>query len=69
MFEPIAPGDRGSAVEDVQQRLLVLGYDLGPTGVDGVFLGATDTAVRAFQESHDLDEDGVIGPRTWSALV
>lgn len=69
MFEPIAPGDRGPAVEDVQQRLLVLGYDLGPTGVDGVFLGATDTAVRAFQESHDLDEDGVIGPRTWSALV
>jgi hypothetical protein len=67
--EPIRQGDRGAAVEDVQQRLLALGYDLGPTGVDGVFLGATLAALREFQRAHGISEDGVVGPETWSALV
>jgi peptidoglycan hydrolase-like protein with peptidoglycan-binding domain len=66
---PIRKGDRGPAVEDVQRRLLALGEDLGTTGVDGVFLGATYAAVRDFQQRHRLDEDGVVGPETWSALV
>lgn len=69
MVQPIAQGDRGPAVEDVQKRLLRLGYDLGPTGVDGVFFGATLTAVRRFQAEHGLAEDGVVGDETWSALV
>lgn len=69
MVQPIAQGDRGPAVEDVQKRLLRLGYDLGPTGVDGVFFGATLTAVRNFQAAHALAEDGVVGDETWSALV
>jgi len=62
-------GTRGPAVEDIQRRLLALGYDLGPTGVDGVFLGLTAEAVCAFQEEHRLSEDGVVGEETWSALV
>lgn len=69
MVHPIAQGDRGPAVEDVQKRLLMLGFDLGPTGVDGVFWGATLTAVRRFQEEHGLDEDGIVGNETWAALV
>ena len=68
-MEPIRKGDRGPEVEDVQRRLLTLGEDLGSTGVDGVFLGATYSAVCDFQRRHDLDEDGVVGPQTWSALV
>lgn len=68
-FPIIREGDRGPAVEDVQRRLLSLGYDLGPTGVDGVFLGETLRAVRAFQEGHGLAQDGLIGHDTWSALV
>ena len=66
---PIREGDRGPAVEDIQRRLLTLGIVLGGTGVDGVFLGATLSAVRAFQRELDLAEDGEVGPRTWSALV
>ena len=62
-------GDRGPAVEDVQKRLLVLGFDLGPTGVDGVFLGATLSAVRRFQAELGLAEDGSVGDETWAALV
>ena len=68
-MRPVRPGDRGSAVEDIQRRLLALGYELGRTGVDGVFLGATADAVGAFQAEHDLAEDGLVGERTWSALV
>lgn len=66
---PIERGARGPAVEDVQRRLLGLGYDLGPTGIDGVFLGKTLDAVSAFQRAKGLDEDGVVGDATWSALV
>lgn len=68
-MKPILPGGRGPAVEDVQKRLMVLGYDLGTTGVDGVFLGMTRDAVIAFQNAQGLSEDGVVGPETWSALV
>ena len=68
-MKPIRQGARGPAVEDIQRRLTVLGYDVGPSGVDGVFLEDTVTAVRAFQEKSALYVDGAVGPRTWSALV
>lgn len=68
-MRPVRPGDRGPAVEDIQRRLLVLGYALGRTGVDGVFLGATAEAVQSFQAQHRLAEDGLVGDETWSALV
>ncbi len=66
---PIRKGDRGAAVEDVQRRLISLGADLGLTGVDGVFFGATYAAVLSFQHERALDEDGEVGPLTWAALV
>jgi lysozyme family protein len=69
MMKAVRSGDRGPAVEDIQRRLLALGYDLGRTGIDGVFLGATSEAVRAFQAGHGLSDDGIVGSRTWSALV
>lgn len=47
----------------------MLGADLGSTGVDGVFLGATCAAVIAFQRQNGLTEDGTVGAATWSALV
>jgi peptidoglycan hydrolase-like protein with peptidoglycan-binding domain len=68
-MRPIRQGDRGPAVEDVQKRLLSLGYDIGLTGVDGVFLGSTLAAVRSFQRARTLAEDGIVGPETWAALV
>ena len=68
-MKPVVPGDRGPAVEDIQRRLLALGYDLGRTGVDGVFLGATADAVKAFQLERTLSGDGTVRDDTWSALV
>jgi hypothetical protein len=68
-MRPVRPGDRGPAVEDIQRRLLALGYELGRTGVDGVFLGATAQAVSTFQRQRNLTEDGFVAEETWSALV
>lgn len=68
-MRPILPGARGPAVEDIQQRLLKLGFDLGRTGIDGVFLGKTREAVEAFQAREGLADDGVVGDATWAALV
>lgn len=68
-MRPVRLGDRGAAVEDIQRRLRTLGYDLGPTGIDGVFFGLTADAVRSFQQENGLAEDGLVGDETWSALV
>lgn len=65
----IAPGDRGEAVADVQRRLVGLGYELGPTDVDGIFAQHTQEAVLQFQATCRLPETGEIDTRTWRALV
>ena len=68
-MKPIQKGDTGAAVEDIQRRLRVLGYDLGASGIDGVFHDDTRTAVETFQRASGIQPTGVVGPRTWSALV
>ncbi|MFL5357833.1 peptidoglycan-binding protein [Archangium sp.] len=57
---------RGPEVAELQRRLLVAGFD--PGAADGVFGVRTETVVKAFQKSRGLTADGVVGPRTWSAL-
>lgn len=36
--------------------------------IDGVFYNKTDAAVRAFQNSHGLSIDGIVGCNTWKVL-
>jgi cell wall-associated NlpC family hydrolase len=60
-------GSRGEDVRWVQRRLHMHGFDPGPA--DGVFGPRTDRAVRAFQQSHGLEVDGVVGPKTRPALA
>jgi peptidoglycan hydrolase-like protein with peptidoglycan-binding domain len=58
---------RGEAVTQLQQRLNDRGFDCGK--VDGSFGARTDAAVRAFQEQHGLKVDGIVGAKTWAALL
>ena len=40
-----------------------------PARIDGNFGPVTEAAVRAFQELHGLEVDGIVGPLTWAALL
>jgi peptidoglycan hydrolase-like protein with peptidoglycan-binding domain len=44
--------DRVTLVETLPSRLVSLGYDVGPTGVDGKFGDKTEKAVRTVQEEN-----------------
>lgn len=54
-------GDKGPAVEDVQEQLSGLGYTLP---IDGVFGPKTEKAVKHFQRANKLLADGIVGPVT-----
>ena len=59
-------GMRGDFVTKVQQQLKVKGVD--PKGVDGKFGKNTKNAVIKFQETVELNKDGVVGPKTYQEL-
>lgn len=52
----------------IQQALIDLGYDLGPSGADGKIGPKSQGALRDFQKRHGLVVDGVVGPKTLKAL-
>ena len=64
----IRRGDRGDRVVWLQQSLEALGYDIGSSGADGIFGGATESAVKALQSDHGLSADGIVGPATESKI-
>lgn len=59
-------GAEGGYVRKLQELLNVFGHGLDP---DSVFGALTDTAVREFQAFAGLAVDGVVGPKTWTALA
>jgi len=59
-------GNTGEAVKYLQQSLTKLGYN--PESIDGIFGGATETAVRSFQKSKGLIVDGIVGNNTWAII-
>ena len=62
-----SPPMEGPDILEVQTCLLRNGFDPGPP--DGFFGLASATALRQFQKTHGLNEDGVVGPDTWLALT
>jgi Putative peptidoglycan binding domain len=60
-------GSRGDLVVWAQEHLLGAGQAGLP--VTGIFGKLTYAAVRAFQSTHVLPADGVIGASTWQALL
>lgn len=61
-------GDRGNKVREIQAILQYRGYNIGRYGVDGTFGGDTLKAVKKFQRTWGLDDDGIVGPKTWTRL-
>jgi peptidoglycan hydrolase-like protein with peptidoglycan-binding domain len=59
-------GSKGVAVRGLQRMLLGRGYDVEE--IDGRFGPKTETAVKAYQGDHELDVDGIVGPKTWDSL-
>ena len=68
-------GSTGSAVKSAQTLLIRLGGSCGGRIIsgrevpDGDFGPVTENAVKAFQHSRGLTEDGEIGEKTWTALI
>lgn len=59
-------GSAGQSVFILQSKLNDLGFDCG--NPDGIFGKETLKAVKAYQKSKGLDQDGVVGPKTWGEL-
>ncbi len=64
-FEGTSPELR-EAVKELQALLNQDGLSLD---VDGLFGRDTESAVKRFQREQGLDEDGIVGPLTWAALL
>ncbi|MFD4861637.1 peptidoglycan-binding protein [Streptomyces atratus] len=66
LIQTVRTGSSGSAVKAAQAQLAGYGNRIA---VDGAFGPATRNATAAFQRSHGLTADGIIGPKTWNKLV
>ena len=61
-------GMDGSDVQEMQQILLQIGYDLGSYGADGDFGPATETAVKALQINLGIADSGIVDEALWQRL-
>ena len=50
-------------------RVRLLQTWLGGLATDGIFGDKTESAVKAYQRKHGLDADGLVGKKTWAALL
>jgi peptidoglycan hydrolase-like protein with peptidoglycan-binding domain len=64
----ILSGSTVPKVKELQRDLIQLGYDIGPKGVDGIFVPDTGEAVLEYQADHSLLVDGKVGPQTWGSI-
>jgi len=65
-FTTLKKGDKGPAVERLQNELNKLGAALVP---DGKFGNATKAAVSSLQRDHSLKPTGVVDSATWGAIA
>ena len=69
-MEPIRTGATGVAVEDIQDRLVSLGYAIAEDErAASRFGNTTANAVARFRLDHDLDLSKEVDAPTWQALV
>ena len=61
-MQTIRKGSKGKAVKIWQ---VILGYT--GTKIDGVFGSGTERDTKIWQKAHGLDDDGVVGKKSWKA--
>lgn len=54
---------------NAQKLLMKAGYSLPKYGADGDFGDECLSAVKAFQKDKKLTVDGIVGAKTWAALL
>lgn len=59
-------GDQGAEIAEIQGYLINLGYDVI---ADGEFGPSTVEAIKSFQKSKGMTVDGLVGVKTYAALV
>ena len=70
MARELSKGSTGQEVRDLQMALNARPpSSLPPLAADGIFGAKTEARVREFQRAKGLTVDGIVGPRTWSAIV
>jgi len=62
-------GDENEYVKTLQEWLIELGYSCGKWGADGDFGDATEAALISFQKDHNLEMDGIYGPKTREVMT
>jgi len=62
----VKKGSEGDAVKGLQNALN--GHSQDYLDVDGTFSAKTEGMVKRFQADRHLDADGIVGPKTWTAL-
>ena len=66
-MDTLKNGHRGTQVKVLQWLLNQNGFNAGT--IDGIFGANTKAAVKAYQEAHNLDPDGIVGRQTWKSLL
>jgi hypothetical protein len=61
-----SPNQQGEDIRVWQEQMIENGYDLGPTGADGLFGAKSNEALLKFQRDRGLVDDCVIGEITWN---
>lgn len=62
-------GSKGKSVRALQILLIGNNCSCGSYGADGDFGSATKAAVVKYQIENGLEDDGVVGPKTWAKLL
>ena len=69
VYPTLRKGDKGTDVANLQKLLMQAGYSLPKYGADGDFGNECLNAVKAFQKDKKLAVDGIVGAKTWAALL
>lgn len=69
VYPTLKKGDKGKDVANLQKMLMQAGYALPKYGADGDFGDECLSAVKAFQKDNKLTVDGIVGAKTWKALL